>query len=112
MKSEMLDQMKRPTMLKMLMKPTKPAAALAVTRPEKISWIIGEAVEITPIPAVTLRHKTAHRSQNCGVLMASWAVTFAEVTSARGAAWGTKPAGRKLGGGIRTDRTPNIMNTR
>ena len=42
-----------------------------VTRPVKISWIIGEAWPITPMPAVTFMHSTTHSSQNCGVRQAT-----------------------------------------
>src|ERR1700728_670719 len=108
MRSETEDQKKRPSRLKMLMNPTKPAAAPGVTRPEKVSWIIGDAWASTPMPAVTLRKRTAQRSQNCGVLSASSAVTFAVGTSFFGAP-GTYPAGTYPGGGTRTVNTPNIM---
>ena len=97
----------------MLMKPTKPAAPLAMTRPPKDTWIIGDACASTPIPAVTMRQRTAQRSLNCRVLRACCAVTLAEVTSAcEPAPGGTQSAGRKPDGGTRTVTTPNIMNTR
>ena len=41
-----------------------------MSRPPNTSWIIGEAMPMTPIPALTLRHSTPHRNQNCGVLQA------------------------------------------
>src|ERR1700728_4600609 len=88
MYSEIDDQTKRPRRLKMLMKPTNPAPAPAFTRPWNISWIMGEACDRTPSPAVTLRQRTAHKSQNCGVRSARSAVTDAVVTSFLGAAEG------------------------
>ena len=66
---------KRPAMLNRLRRPTNPAAALALIRPLNISWIIAEAWPRTPIPAVTLKQRTTHSSQNCGVRMASAGVT-------------------------------------
>ena len=63
-------------MLKMLSRPTKPAAALGVMRSLKTSWIIADAWPRTPIPAVTLKQSTTHSSQNCGVLIASPGVTL------------------------------------
>ncbi len=86
-------------MLNRLIKPTKPAAAAAVTRPGNISWIIGDAWPSTPMPAVTFMHSTTHSSQNCGVRQATSTDTLAEVTSFLGCAGGT-PAGRlPVGGG-------------
>ena len=58
MKSDIDAQKIRPPMLKMLMSPTKPAAATAVT--PNISWIISDAWPSTPMPAVTLRNSTIH----------------------------------------------------
>ena len=43
----------------------------SISRPPKISWIIGEAMPITPMPALTLRQSTTQSSQNCGVFQAS-----------------------------------------
>ena len=63
----------------MLSSPTKPAAAATVT--PNISWIISDACPKTPIPAVTLRKSTPHKSQNCGVLTASFLSTLRVVTS-------------------------------
>ncbi len=60
------------------------------------------------MPAVTFMHRTIHRSQNCGVVMARSAVTLPVVTIARGGG-GIQPAGRQPGRGIRTVKTPNIM---
>src|SRR5271169_779189 len=97
--SEIDDQRKRPRRLKMLMNPTNPAAATGFTRPSKVSWIIGDACDSTPMPAVTLRNRTAHKSQNWGVPSARSAVTLAAVTSFRGVVEGTYPAGEKSGGG-------------
>src|SRR6185503_20905944 len=61
----------RPPMLNRLRRPANPAAADAVTRPLKISWIIGDATPSTPMPALTFRHSTAHNSQNCRVFHAT-----------------------------------------
>src|SRR5215510_4887664 len=67
MRSESDAQKMRPPMLKRLSRLVKPAAADAVTRPLKISWIIGEAIASTAIPAVTFMQSTPHRNQNCRV---------------------------------------------
>src|SRR6186713_1153961 len=75
-------QMNRPPMLKRLSSPTKPAAAPALIVPLKTSWIIADAWPSTPIPAVTLKHSTTHKSQNCGVLTACSGVTSLLVISA------------------------------
>ncbi len=48
----------------------------------KKSWIIGDAFSRIPMPAVTLKHNTTQRHQNCGVLMALAADTFAVVIMA------------------------------
>ncbi|CAM3576004.1 hypothetical protein DESA109040_16885 [Deinococcus saxicola] len=73
-RSLVVDQKNRPPMLKMLSRPTNPAAAAAVTplpAPStlslNISWIMTLACPRTPIPAVTFRNSTANSSQNCGV---------------------------------------------
>ena len=42
----------------------------SISRPPNTSWIIGDAIPITPMPALTLRHSTPHSSQNCGVFQA------------------------------------------
>ena len=57
-------------MLNRLISPTKPAAAVTVTLPGNISWLIAEAWPSTPMPAVTFRHSTHQISQNCGVFSA------------------------------------------
>ncbi len=80
-------------------RPTKPAAAAALTV-SKWSWIIGEACSRMPIPAVTLQNRTTHRSQNCRVRMAFAAVTFPVVTSLRSfTCSGLQPAGRQPSAG-------------
>src|ERR1700755_1744946 len=84
MTSETDDQPIRPSMLPSDSRATKPAAALAVTGVEvsaKKSVIIGAAFSRMPMPAVTFRHSTTHRHQNCGVRSALRAETFAVVTS-------------------------------
>src|ERR1044072_808459 len=77
-RSDVDDQTNRPLMLQSDSRPTKPAAAAALTV-SKWSWIIGDACSRIPMPAVTLQHSTTHRSQNCGVRIALAAVTFAVV---------------------------------
>src|SRR5579864_4571452 len=62
-------QKTRPVPLKMEISPTMPAAATG-ERPT-ISWAIGEAWEITMIPAETLQKRISHRTQNWGVDIAS-----------------------------------------
>ena len=57
-------------MLNRLIRPTKPAAAVTVTLPGNISWLIADAWPSTPMPAVTFRHSTHQISQNCGVFSA------------------------------------------
>ena len=66
------------------------------------------------MPAVTLQHSTTHSSQNCGVLIALAAVTFAVVTSGLacdlgGVAAVGLPARRP---GTRTVNAPSIMTTK
>src|ERR1700716_2729328 len=82
--SEADDQMNRPDMLPRDSSATNPAAAVAVTGwtvPRKKSWIMGDAVSRIPMPAVTFMHSTIQSSQNCGVLTALLADTFAVVTN-------------------------------
>src|SRR5437899_2017300 len=70
MRSESDAQKMRPPILKRLSRLVKPAAADAVTRPLKISWIIGDAMASTAMPAVTFMQSTPHRNQNWGVVQA------------------------------------------
>src|SRR4051812_35858611 len=109
MTSDREDQVKRPAMLKRLNTPTKPAAAAAVTRPGNISWIIGDAWPSTPMPAVTLRNRTAQSSQNGRVLIATSAVRSRGVVSGVLPVAAVELAGRQPGGGSRTISAPNIM---
>ena len=88
-------------MLNRLNSPMKPAAADAVTRPLKISWIIGDAMPSTPMPAVTLRHKTPQSSQNCCVVHATSTGTDAAPAPAARSAGGVHPAGAQPGAGRR-----------
>ncbi len=98
-------------MLNRLIKPTKPAAAAGVTRPLKISWIMGEAWPSTPMPAVTFMHSTTHSSQNCGVRQATSTATFARGHQLfRLRARAIQPAGFQSAAGTRTVYTPIIMN--
>src|SRR3954449_3136377 len=104
-KSEEADQPIRPSMLARDSSATKPAAALAVTGVDvsaKKSVIIGAAFSRMPMPAVTFRHRTTHRHQNCGVRSALRAETFAVVISRFSAtSEGFQPAGRQSGAGTR-----------
>jgi hypothetical protein len=61
-----------------------------------------------PMPAVTFRKSTAHRNQNCGVRIASFAVA----SCGAGACVFAAPGGFHPGGGNRTVMTPNIMNAK
>jgi hypothetical protein len=55
---------------------------------------------MTPMPALTLRHSTPHSNQNCGVRIAVFTCTWAEVTS--GFSFFTAPeAGCQPAGGNR-----------
>src|SRR5439155_1006829 len=78
----------------------------------KKSTTIGDAFSSMPMPAVTLRHSTSHRHQNCGVLMALAAETFAVVimTLPLVSGEGCQPAGRQPSRGTRTRNTPSDMN--
>src|SRR6185312_5667424 len=99
----------RPVMLARLSSATKPAAAAGRFPLKKISWIIGDAWPITPMPAVTFKHNTHHTSQNCGVRIASFTSTLAVVTSLGGVSGAVHPAGCHPSRGRRTVNTPNIM---
>src|SRR5919197_2637504 len=102
MTSDVVDHPNRPLMLHSDSRPTKPAAAAALTLGKK-SWIIGAACSRMPMPAVTLQNSTVHSSQNCGVLIAFVAVTFALVIMERGPrSRGVQPSGRQPSGGTRT----------
>ena len=86
-------------------------AGTPISRPPNTSWIIGDAMPITPIPALTLRHSTPHSSQNCGVfhawstctcrvvIIARARIAACSVVSAR--CVGTRGATVQSGGGIR-----------
>jgi len=81
--------------LNRLIRPTSPAAAATmpafcstvsslpgaapISLGPNTSCSIGEAIEITPMPAVTFRHSTAQISQNCGVFQARLRCTCALV---------------------------------
>ncbi len=43
---------------------------------------MGEAIEITPMPAVTFKHSTHQMSQNCGVFQALLRCTWRSVIMA------------------------------
>ena len=106
-------QPNRPAMLKMLSRPTKPAAALGVIRSLNTSWIIADAWPRTPIPAVTLKQRTTQSSQNWGVRIASPGVTLCSVMRLFAfSGGGTQPAGFQSLAGTRYPNAPPIMNTR
>src|SRR5207247_797059 len=98
MRSDSDAQKKRPPMLKSEMRPVKPAADAAEA--PKISCSIGDAMPITPIPALTFRHSTAQISQNCFVLCASRKCTLPAF------------ALRASAGGTRYANAPLIMNAK
>src|SRR3712207_1964025 len=104
-RSDVDDQPIRPSMFASDSKATNPAAAEAPTGTgvsRKKSVIIGDAFSRMPMPAVTLKHKTTHRHQNCGVLMAFLADTFAVVISACALSFaGLQPAGAQPSAGTR-----------
>src|SRR4051812_5710347 len=96
-------------MLQIESRPTKPAAAAAVTLPKK-SWIIGAACSRMPMPAVTLQNRTVHSSQNCGVLIAFVAVTLPPVIIDRApCALGVQPSGRQPSAGALSGHPPGII---
>src|SRR4051812_46084103 len=110
--SDVDDHTKRPLMLHSDSRPTKPAAAAALTV-SKWSWIIGDACSRMPMPAVTLQHNTTHSSQNCGVRIALEAVTFAGVTRLRSERRsGSQPVGFQPSSGSRTVNAPRVIVTK
>src|SRR5260370_19015034 len=108
MKSEVEAQKKRPAMLKMLSRPTKPTAAAAPTLALKRSWIIGAACSRMPMPAVTLTKSLTQRSQNCGVFQASCTATLWLEINAEVLVDGTQPSGFQPSRGTRIVYTPTI----
>jgi hypothetical protein len=74
-----------------------------------MSCAIGDACASMPIPAVTFVHSTSQSSQNCGVLHAVSTATCADVTSFRGLAAGTNPAGVQPARGTRTMAAPKFI---
>src|SRR3954453_14846150 len=63
------------------------------------------------MPAVTLKHRTTHSSQNCGVRIALRAETFAVVISLPvWACAGSHPAGFQSGAGTRMSSQPTDRN--
>ena len=78
----------------------KPISGWPISEPAKISCSIGDAMPITPMPALTLRKSTAQISQNCAVLWASrrWTWPCVIMTLAPGAG-GAQPSGRQPAGG-------------
>src|SRR5207249_5672483 len=59
MRSESDAQKKRPPMLKSEIRPVNPAATAAEA--PKISWSIGDAIPMTPMPALTFRRSEERR---------------------------------------------------
>jgi hypothetical protein len=73
---------------------------------------MGAARSRMPMPAVTLKQSTTHRNQNCGVLIALRADTFAVVMSEPVLACsGSQPAGFQSSAGTRMSSQPTDMNT-
>src|SRR4051812_49713935 len=96
-------------MLHIESRPTKPAAAAAVTLPKK-SWIIGAACSRMPMPAVTLQNRTVHSSQNCGVLIAFVAVKLPPVGIDRApCALNVHPPGHQPSAGNFTALAPSTL---
>jgi hypothetical protein len=109
--SERLAQKKRPPMLNRLSSAAKPAAMPAMALswpgssspnflsrpsrwPPKISWSIGLARPITPMPADTFIVSTSQTSQNCGMPQIFFTCTWPRVIIASVAvAGGVQPAG-------------------
>src|SRR3954453_265898 len=111
-RSDVEDHTKRPLMLHSDSRPTKPAAAAALTVAEW-PWIIGEACSRMPMPAVTLQHRTTQSSQNCGVRIALAAVTLAVVIMLRPVrCLDPQPAGFQPSSGSRTVNAPSIIATK
>src|SRR5919202_6336394 len=110
--SDVEDHTKRPLMLHSDSRPTKPAAAAALTLGKK-SWIIGAACSRMPMPAVTLQNSTVQSSQNCGVLIALVAVTLpAEIIDRAPCSRGVQPSGRQSSAGTFTAIEPSIIATK
>lgn len=97
-------------------RPTKPAAmpaiaaccagvsavprATPISEGPNTSCSIGEATEITPMPALTFSISTVQISQNCGVFQARFRCTC-PAAIIRFAAGGVQPAGCQPAGGTR-----------
>src|SRR3979409_2145495 len=96
-RSDVEDQTNLPSMFVSESRGAHPAGAGAATGVGvclKKSVIIGDAFPRIPMPAVTLKHSTTHRHQNCGVLMALAAETWATETSTLPwSCFGSQPAG-------------------
>src|SRR5690606_30132032 len=116
--SDKLAQKKRPPMLKRLKRPVKPAAIAAICafsvserstkargtsirRPPNISWSIGEAMPMTPIPALTFRQSTPQTSQNCGMRQTFFTCTWPFVIMAELRLGGVQPFGCQPADGTR-----------
>src|SRR5689334_24901547 len=105
-KSEVEDQRMRPAEFASDRIATNPPAAMPsatfafASSVLKKSTYIGFAFSRMPMPAVTLKQRTTHSSQNCGVLTALVADTLLVVMSA----WpfgATQPAGFQSAAGTR-----------
>src|ERR1700716_491562 len=109
MRSDVEGQRNAPSMCVSESRATNPAAADAATGVGvclKKSVIIGDAFPRIPMPAVTLKHSTTHRHQNCGVLMALAAETLTAETTFPWSIGGSHPPAGTL-----TSTIPSDMNT-
>ena len=78
-----------------------PTPGCPISEPPKISCSIGDAMPMTPMPALTLRQSTAQISQNCLVLCASRRCTWCWVIIVLVSLGGVQPSGRQPVGGMR-----------
>ena len=72
-----------------------------MSAPPNVSCSMGEAAPMMPMPADTFMHRMIHRSQNCGVLCASFRCTLLEVIMSLPLAGGVQPCGFQPAGGRR-----------
>ena len=118
--SDMLAHTKRPPMLKSDSSAVKPPATAAmaaswvlssspylagrsISAPPNTSCSRGEAMPITPMPALTFMHSTSHTSQNCGMPQTFFTCTWRCVIMALlvCAGGGVQPSGFQPDGGTR-----------
>src|SRR3954469_19551644 len=103
------DHRKRPHRLQRESRPTYPAAAAGETW--NMSWIMGDAWPMMPMPALTFMQRTIQSIQNCGVFQAEFTLTSAFVIRGFTCSFGSQPAGFHPSGGTRTINAPEIMKT-